>query len=379
MDRPSQRFDRTLFTLKLSELSHEMQARSVTSDRKARADANGSGSFLLNMADGQLAVLRDWLEGVDRICREVWEIQGERVTPEFVQDVLLPEAMMLIEVRKGVAMSNIGLVAARTQDTGRQVAQRHLTMEINRLKSKVCTKYDVEARTLEHKKVRHVGQAPAPTTPLRGGAIAHSTPKLTEIPGSPPVYFPGDLWPKTNLILLEAQRKFPIRTQTLEMCRHIIVQMTPVLCEAVRAGKMTANAALTEGLGGMADLLHSILVWNDDSPKSGFSALSEQAYRLGQEARRSDEWLILARAIDELPVQNDEKIAQPEESRPTGRPRKDAEREMVRELKEKGESWKEIAVKVNTQTSQNKSPEAYRALLRSSSPNRRPPGKNGQK
>jgi hypothetical protein len=78
-------------------------------------------------------------------------------------------------------------------------------------------------------------------------------------------------------------------------------------------------------------------------------------------------------------TQNGEKTVQAVKSKPSGRPRKDTEREMVRQLKAKGESWKGIAEKVNTQTGQNKSPEAYRSLLKTRSGTTTSPGKNGQK
>jgi len=61
-----------------------------------------------------------------------------------------------------------------------------------------------------------------------------------------------------------------------------------------------------------------------------------------------------------------------------GRPRKDEERDLVRKLKVDGETWKEIARKVNAQTHQNKTPEAYRALLKSCSVSAKLPGKNGR-
>jgi len=70
-----------------------------------------------------------------------------------------------------------------------------------------------------------------------------------------------------------------------------------VFSAAVKAGKMKADVVLRENGGGMEDLLHSLLACNDDRPKSGFSSLSDQAYRLGQEVRKSDEWLVLAKAI----------------------------------------------------------------------------------
>jgi hypothetical protein len=141
-----------------------------------------------------------------------------------------------------------------------------------------------------------VSQAPTPPTRLRGGWTAIRA-KPTQIPPNPPTYFPSDLWPKTVVILAEAVRKYPHQSQTLELCKNVISEMTPLFYEAVKAGKIKASAVLSEGFGGMADLLHSLLVYNDEGPHSGSSSLSDQAYRLGQEARKSDEWLKLAREV----------------------------------------------------------------------------------
>jgi hypothetical protein len=61
-----------------------------------------------------------------------------------------------------------------------------------------------------------------------------------------------------------------------------------------------------------------------------------------------------------------------------GRPRKDHERDLVRKLKAEGASWKEIARKMNAETNQEKTPEAYRALLKGGPATPTFPGKNGQ-
>jgi hypothetical protein len=121
----------------------------------------------------------------------------------------------------------------------------------------------------------------------------------TEVPASPPTYFPSDLWPQTNVILLEARQKYPTQAQTFELCKHVVSKLTPVFCEAVKAGKMKAEAVQRENGGGMEDLLHSLLIYNDSGIRTGFG-LSDQAYRLGQEVRKSDEWLGLAKAISEV-------------------------------------------------------------------------------
>jgi hypothetical protein len=52
----------------------------------------------------------------------------------------------------------------------------------------------------------------------------------------------------------------------------------------------------------------------------------------------------------------------PHRPRP-GRPRHDEERARVRTLKDSGFSWEQIAIKINGETGQHKSAQAYRALL----------------
>ena len=103
MSRASQKFDQKLFELKTRELNHQMQIKSEASNNAAfqGMPVTGRGSALAGPAstrivDGQLSLLGEWLEGIDRTAREVWGIQDEAVTPEFVRDVLVPEAMMLI-------------------------------------------------------------------------------------------------------------------------------------------------------------------------------------------------------------------------------------------------------------------------------------------
>src|SRR5215472_9769967 len=97
----------------------------------------------------------------------------------------------------------------------------------------------------EHKKVK----VPAPVRPVStvsGLWLRHDSSKPTEVPAHPPVYFPSDLWPQTNVILLRAQRKFPTQTETLKLCKHVVAAMTPMLVEAVRTGKMEAGAVQRE-------------------------------------------------------------------------------------------------------------------------------------
>ena len=95
-------------------------------------------------------MLRNWLKTVDRICREVWQSQGERITPEFVREILVPEAMTAIGARIGVTNSRIDRTAAQTH-RGRHTARHHLAMEVNRLQAEVANRYEIEVRELEYR------------------------------------------------------------------------------------------------------------------------------------------------------------------------------------------------------------------------------------
>jgi hypothetical protein len=158
MGNSGNRFDQCLFDLKLQPLSRKMQAESMVSDRAAiRLSRETGGSLLVKTVDGQLMVLRTWLEGVDQICREVWQAQGETITPDFVRGTLVPKASELIAARVGTIKSNLemkvrrGVVQPGNPDVYR--ANHHLAMEIRKLQAEVNNGYEIEARELEHKKL----------------------------------------------------------------------------------------------------------------------------------------------------------------------------------------------------------------------------------
>jgi hypothetical protein len=131
---------------------------------------------------------------------------------------------------------------------------------------------------------------PKPVVPVSTGFTSFTlNSKRTQKPPSPPTWLPSDLWPRTCVILDEAIEKFPDQNQIPELCQEYISGMTPLYCEAVKAGKMTAAAVLQENLGGMLDLLDLLLKHNPDAPRS--------AYQIYQKARNSKEFRELARAI----------------------------------------------------------------------------------
>jgi hypothetical protein len=149
MSTTSQGFDRQLFTRKLSEPARQMQIESLASVKAARSIKLG-GSVLVRIVEGQLGVLRRWLETVDGVCREVWRTQGETITLEFVRKVLMLEAMTAIGARSAVANSLIDRTTRQTHEDP-YAARHHLTMEVNRLKGEVNNRYEIEARALEHR------------------------------------------------------------------------------------------------------------------------------------------------------------------------------------------------------------------------------------
>jgi hypothetical protein len=104
------------------------------------------------------------------------------------------------------------------------------------------------------------------------------------------------------VVLLEARKKFPLQSQTLELCKYVIVQLTKPFLSLVEAGRMRASAVLNEHGGGMADLLRLICLRNYGGSSMG--GLSDRAYRVFEEARQSEEWLMLANTVSAIEQSN---------------------------------------------------------------------------
>jgi hypothetical protein len=304
MDGVSERFDEKLFDLKMGQVFPEIYGLAVddTPLREALTIQEGSeeaprGAYEVQLIDRYLVRLREQLQGIDRIAREVWQIQGEAVTPEFVREILFPKATNLIDA--WLHRYNHVWLARDTQDPYPALFRQVAVVEVPKLRGELNTRYEIEARTLEHKKAPiSVTKAPAPITPVGGLGHAPYRPKPTEVPANPPTNFPSDLWPKTCVILADAVKTFPDRRkQMLELCKHFISEMTPLYSGAIVDGTMKADEVLREHFGGMQDLLRSLLIHNDDGPQSGLGGLSNQSYQIYLEARNSEEWRKLTKAI----------------------------------------------------------------------------------
>jgi hypothetical protein len=299
-------FDERLFTLKLHEPSKRIQLQTATrlhqvdAGQRAIGQARGT-AWLVKRVDAAIGVFREFVPEIDKACRETWLSDDNSITPEFIRGVLVPHVFTIMAARKGAIHGDLELLARRVGiGTELTPALHHLVHEANRLQSDVATHYEIEAIELFKKEsqARKVTQALPPPHEVSGLGISHSHAKSARIPPNPPAYFPTDLWPKTVVILAETVKKFPDRGKQMpDLCRQYISDMTPIFYEAVENGRLKSGAVLSEDLGGMQDLLRSLLVYNDDGPHSGFGGLSNEAYRIYQEARNSEEWLKLARAI----------------------------------------------------------------------------------
>lgn len=302
-------FDERLFLLKIQPINQRMHGEAGKCWARARREVKRLGNrarLLPAFVECQLEVLRKYLEEVYRLRREVWVLDGNAVTPEFIRNMVVPHVFTVIAARKGAIQHELDLRATRAGD--HQRGGHILVHQMNQLQGEVANQYEIEAIEISKKELqaRKLTQAPSPPRAVGGLGITLPCAKPTQIPPDFPTYFPKELKARTAVILAEAVRKFQYQTQTLELCKHVISEMIPLFCEAVTNGTMKASMTLEEGLGGMGDLLRSLVVHNDDGPRTGWG-LSDEAYRLQQEARKSDEWLRLAKAI----VEADERRAHP--------------------------------------------------------------------
>lgn len=135
-----------------------------------------------------------------------------------------------------------------------------------------------------------------------------------ELPDSPADNFPFDLWPETIVLLRKAKGTFS-QGQTLEFCISAITCLTQFWIDAVNAGNISAAEVLTEGYGGMADLLRLILIRNAGASSSG--GLSDEACELWRKVWNSAEWSGLEKKVMEAQrgAQNSDRTAQGPEAK----------------------------------------------------------------
>jgi hypothetical protein len=124
-----------------------------------------SSFFPTNAAiDSYVVSLRERLEAIDRTCREIWQIKGEAVTPEFVRGILEPRVITQIDVVEGETITR-----SSTTDLERWgPAWAYLAGEVGKLKSEFADRYarEIESRALARSIVEAEEQQKKPATQL---------------------------------------------------------------------------------------------------------------------------------------------------------------------------------------------------------------------
>jgi hypothetical protein len=149
-------FDRELFVLKLRAPSRRMQTETrarwlkASAERRKLGQGDGEG-LLVARTHSALDVLRDYLKDVDRICREVWQTQGNEITPGFVRGKLRVEVCNAIEARAAALRGEISLFVRRKNLHSSATAGLHLAQAVSLLKDEIYTQCEVEARELEYR------------------------------------------------------------------------------------------------------------------------------------------------------------------------------------------------------------------------------------
>jgi hypothetical protein len=174
---PSLRFDEKLFDLKMAELLPQVYGLAVddTPLREALTIQEGSeeaprGAYEVQLIDRYFVRLREQLQGIDRIAREVWQIQGEAVTPEFVREILFPKAMGAIDA--WLKTHTHTSVARDTKDPYPARFRQVAVLEVPKLRREVNARYEIEVRTLEHRNAATKGGVPVEQKKPKQGSRA---------------------------------------------------------------------------------------------------------------------------------------------------------------------------------------------------------------
>jgi hypothetical protein len=214
-------FDERLFLLKLQPINQRMHAEAGKCWARARAEVKRLGNharLLPAFVECQLEVLRKYLEEVYGLRREVWLLDGNAVTPEFIRTMSVPHAFTVIAARKGAIQHELNLHATRTGE--HQRGGHILAHQMNRLQSEVANRYEIEAIELEKqaegtKPPKRLGvKLPPPTEPVNtSGGIWLGSPEVQkhrerETAMKYPGDFPVESRAKVEAARIRAGRRF---------------------------------------------------------------------------------------------------------------------------------------------------------------------------
>jgi len=148
-------FDQHLLTLKLHEPNLKMHEEVSASRAKLYAEYAKNGSqrsdLYAQLIDNDLTILEQHISVVDSLSREVWQVQGNTITPEFVRAIPHMLILTIIEARAGAIKHEIEMHNIRTRQGQDMTAfMDHLRQMTEQLKGTVLNRYEAEARTLDH-------------------------------------------------------------------------------------------------------------------------------------------------------------------------------------------------------------------------------------
>jgi hypothetical protein len=172
-------FDERLFQLKMQPINQRMHGEAGKCMGRARAEVQRLGNharLLPAFVECQLEVLRKHLEEIYMLRREVWLLDGNTVTPEFIRNIVVPHAFTVIAARKGAIQHELDLFAMRTGE--HQRGGHILVHQINHLLGEVANRYEIDAIELEKQAVRRI-----PTTSANSVVLAVHSPSE---PGNKP-------------------------------------------------------------------------------------------------------------------------------------------------------------------------------------------------
>jgi hypothetical protein len=341
--------------------------------------------------DCRLDALRKYLEEIDTVTRDV-RLSDGNVTPDFIRTVLLPRVFSAIAAQKGAIQHELELTRMRTQDHN-SGASHYLIERINHLQGELAARYEAEAIECGKRAARtQIANASGPVS-------------LSTVPSSPsgglkaldyPSDFPPDARDRIEEMKIRASREllpssvYEFKDQDLaircilriflafakEACalrQKLAWPMDRLQREAEEFLRRVSIAIIFAKFPGLDRFW--ISNWN-----GSISADVERRFKSSSEWTEYEELLLASSPSLKSggTTQRLESNVAEETRKRGGRPRKDHERDLVRKLKAEGATWKEIARKMNAETNQEKTPEAYRALLKGGPTTPTFPGKNGQ-
>jgi hypothetical protein len=179
--------DQRLLSIREQELAEEMHklAKEETREVQQRAIESKNGAYYVpEFFKAQLRVLDKWSERLYEIYRDVWEKQGNSITPVFIRAVRDRALTDLFAVRHSAVLGDLALRSMRRKKQLNATALRDWRRKCDHLKNKWFSRLEVAALEMEHRaKKEHnalnrLPELPASSKPLARKKRAPSTKSL---------------------------------------------------------------------------------------------------------------------------------------------------------------------------------------------------------